>query len=280
MKIKVIWIDDSRTWVRSVQAELEEAFSDNGLDPEINVYQQTENALTPILESYVDLVLVDCNLPGMRGDEFIKLLRRERCFAHIVFYSQDAVNLQTLEEDRHFLHVAHRDDITETIEVVADQAYRKYKHPAFMRGLLLSEFIDLENLMEDLIVQCFKDEGDYFRETVIHKGGESYTLAAKQKFISRLINAAKEGDSELVDKLDNVGFTANRFSEKIMKKRNVLAHAYPKYDDGTGDISLISSIDNIDFNATWFYETREVIHEHKQKIRNLLELNLYQVVNP
>ena len=281
MKFKIVWIDDSKTWVRSVRADVDELFTDCGFTPLVEHHEKTQPARDSILNGYADLILVDCNLPDdSSGNEFILDLRINRCFAHIVFYSQDENNLQVLETDKHSLHVTHRNDIIDVLGEVADQASRKYKHPAFMRGLLLSEFIDLENLIEDLIVQCFKSEGKYFRETIIFKGGESFSLAAKQKFVSRLIKDAQECNATLRDKLAQINFTSNQFSEKIIKRRNILAHAYPEYDRETGKITLISSIDNVYFTGDWFHETRECIHDHKNKIRALIGLELQKVVNP
>ncbi len=281
MKFKIIWIDDSRTWVKSVYSEVKDAFINLELVPEIIEFQETEPAKKAILDTYADLILVDHTLPGgMRGDEFIRELRTNRCFAHVVFYSQDADNLQAMNEDKHFIHVTHRDSITGTLENVADQAYRQYKHPAFMRGLLLSEFIDLENLMETLISQCFKGEADYFQRTVIHKGGESFSLYTKMKFITRLISESIDKDSTLKGTFDAIGFTANKFDKSIVKKRNVLAHAYPEYDIATGCITLMSAINTVVFNADWFHETRDDIHKHKQMIRKLLGMELYKLVNP
>lgn len=281
MKFKIIWIDDSNTWVKSIQRDVTEAFESMDFAPEIEVFQETTKAKALILRSYVDLILVDCNLPdGSRGDAFIKELRQCRCFAHVIFYSQDSDNLTALQEDKHFIHVTPRDSISEILEQVADQAYRKYKHPAFMRGLLLSEFIDLENLMEDLISSCFKNESDFFRKNIIHKGGESFSLAAKQKFIMRLINDAKILDDGLKDKIQTINLSSSQFDKCIIKKRNILAHAYPSYDADTGKIKLVSAIEDINFDSDWFHETREGIHEHKRKIHDLAAMELHKIVNP
>jgi len=282
MKFRIIWIDDSKIWVKSVQAEVEEAFEKYDFAPTIDWFQETETAKKLILEGYADLILVDCNLPGdSSGDEFIKSLRKNRCFAHVVFYSQDANNLQSMEGDDHFIHVVQREDMTDTLQNVADQAYSKYRHPAFMRGLLLSEFIDLENLMEDLISQCFKGESNYFMQTIIHKCGESFSLSVKLKFILRLIRESEGMDDACKKKkLLDVGFTGSAFGKHVIKKRNALAHAYPQYDPESGKISLVSASDNIDFGAAWFHDTREKIHEQKNKIRSLISLRLYEIVNP
>lgn len=278
MKFKIFWIDDSLTWVKSIKSEVEDAFNDLGLIADINEYQETNSAKKDILNSYADLIMIDCNLPKTSGDELIKDLRQSRCFAHIVFYSQDVGNLDRVTEDKHFLHVTSREDISSTIETVADQAYRKYKHPAFMRGLLLSEFIDLENLMEDLIVQSFKDQGEYFRHSVIHSGGESFSFGAKLKFICKLIKEASSKDESIKTKTDEISFTTSSFQKNILSSRNVLAHAYPDYSPDSGEIELISPIKNVSFTSDWFHKTRESIHEFKVKIRSLQDLDLVQFV--
>jgi len=281
MKYRIIWIDDSPRWVNSVRDELIEIFKSNQFAPEIEEFERTDPANEAINNNFVDLVIVDCNLPdGMSGNEFIQKLRRNRCFAHIVFYSNDEKNLTLLMEDKHFLHITHRDSISDTLRAVSEQAYRKYRNPYFMRGLLLSEFIDLENLMEDLIVQCFKGEGEYFRDSIINKGGESYSLAAKNKFISRLIKDTKKKDDSLIPSLDEIALTSNMFQEKIITRRNILAHAHPEYDEKTGGVILTSSFPDVDFNGDWFHETRSHIHAHKNKLRKLIALELHSTVNP
>lgn len=279
MKFNIIWVDDSKTWVKSVEEEVKEAFENIGFEPNITTFPETKEASDFIASNYADLIIVDCNLPDdVRGDNFIKQLREKRCFAHIIFYSQDNDNLQSLKQDKRFIHITHRSDIHSTLLEVATFSYRKYTHPAFMRGLLLSEFIDLENLMEDLISLCFRSEAEYFRETVIQKGGESFSLSAKQKFISRLIKELSETNQSFKIKLDEIHFTSNQFQERIINNRNILAHASPVYDSESESITLKSSIRDIQLTPSWFHETRGYIHEHKEKIRSLIDLNLPEQV--
>lgn len=281
MKLRIIWIDDSITWVRSVKDDVAEALTKEGFTLEIIEYQNTDEAYAAIFESYVDLILVDCNLPGQdNGDQFIARLRKNRCFAHIVYYSQDMANLTKIKADKYFQHTAHRDEITTRLEEVSEQMYRKYHHPAFMRGMLLSEFIDLENLMEELIASFFKGEADFFKENIIYKGGESYSFNTKLKFITRMLKHDRIKGSDREKPLINIDFKPTPFDEKIIKSRNVLAHAYPSYDEANGTIKLMSNIKEVEFTADWFHQTREDIHVFKKKIRDISSLNLHEVINP
>ncbi len=273
MKYKIIWIDDSRDWVNSIEVEIKEYFEDKEFEVVIHKFQDVESSREIMSETYIDLILIDYGLPGMKGDKYIQELRLGRCFAHIVFYSRDINKVQLFEEDKHFIHVTDRDGISNIMEDVSDHAYRKYHHPAFMRGLLLSEFIDLENLMEDLISSCFDDKEEYFKETIIRKGGEAFSLMTKQKFILRLIKN-QNGDVGMKKKLDAIAFTSSKFNERIIKRRNVLAHAHPDYSVETARITLKSSIVDVEFNGDWFHETREHIHEYKNKIKKLHALNI------
>lgn len=281
MKLRIIWIDDSITWVRSVRNDIQDALTKEGFILEIIEFQNTDEAYDAIFDNYVDLILVDCNLPGQdNGDQFITRLRRNRCFANILYYSQDVKNLATVKADKYFQHTSHRDDITNKLEEVSDQMYRKYHHPAFMRGMLLSEFIDLENLMENLIASFFKNEADFFKENIIYKGGESYSFATKQKFISRMLKHDKLVGTDIFTQLSGINFTAEQFTKKILQSRNVLAHAFPDYDEETGAIKLMSNIREVSFTSDWFHQTREDIHVFKKKIRDISKLNLHEVINP
>ena len=280
MKLRIIWIDDSTAWVRSVRSDIEDALTQEGFTLEILQFQNTDDAYSAIFESYVDLILVDCNLPGQdNGDQFIVRLRRNRCFANIVYYSQDVANLASVRADKYFQHTSPRDDITDTLGLVSEQMYRKYHHPAFMRGMLLSEFIDLENLMEELIAKFFRNQAAFFKENIIYKGGESYSFATKQKFISRMLKHENLSAAQK-SQIQEIGFSSSSFSTKILECRNVLAHAFPAYDDLTGTIKLMSSIKEVEFTSDWFHQTREDIHLFKKKIRNILSLNLHELINP
>jgi CheY-like chemotaxis protein len=280
MKLRIIWIDDSLTWVRSVRGDIEDALTQEGFTLEIIEFQNTDDAYSAIFDSYVDLILVDCNLPGQdNGDQFIVRLRKNRCFAHIVYYSQDVANLASVKADKYFQHTSPRDDITDTLGLVSEQMYRKYHHPAFMRGMLLSEFIDLENLMEELVAKFFKTESDFFKENIIYKGGESYSFATKQKFISRMLKHEKLDDNQKL-LVQNISFSSSSFTNKILECRNVLAHAFPAYDEVSGAIKLMSSIKEVEFTSDWFHQTREDIHLFKKKIRDISGLNLQKIINP
>lgn len=281
MKYRIIWIDDSETWVNSVHDELIDAFESKRFTPEVYKFTGICDIVRNEIESnYLDLLIIDCNLQGMNGNEFILELRQNKCFSHIIFYSQEEKNLQLIRADDHFSHVTPRSGFSDIIEVIADQAFRKYNHPAFMRGLLLSEFIDLEGLMDDLIAQCFKGESDYFKQSILNKGGESFGLGSKQKFISRLINSSKEMDPSLETNLNDINFSSSQFQSKIIQKRNILAHASPQYDSESDLITLISAFPDTQFDSHWFYETRSSIHEFKNKIKRLISMELFKVVNP
>ena len=281
MKFSIVWIDDAKGWVNSLLEEVESIFKEKEFSPVIKKFEETTAAKDIVLDTYVDLILVDYHLAGQKGDEFIKEIRQKRCFAQVVFYSQDVNNSKLIKPDNHFIHVTSKGDISSKLKDLADQAYRTYNDPAFMRGLLLSEFIDLENLMEELISRSFKEQKEFFRKAIIHKMGESFTLSVKKNFILWLIKEAKKNEeSSLGAELGTIEFTANQFDEYINKRRNILAHAHLEYDVETGEIKLISAIGDVDFNPSWFHETREKIHEHKKKIRRLIAMELQKVVKP
>ncbi|CAH6804351.1 Response regulator [Vibrio chagasii] len=281
MRYRIIWVDDSRQWVDSVRDELVETFTDKGFDPILEEYQEIgADVQVQIDSNYSDLIILDCNLPGKNGDVFIRELRDSGCYAHIIFYSNNEENLNLIKDDDHFINITPRSDIIDTVEGVVNEAYRKYNHPSFKRGLLLSEFIDLESLMNDFISSCFKSESEFFMETVINKGGESYSLSTKFKFISRVLKDSKAKKPEMSDEIESIGFTSNKFNTKILQRRNILAHAHPKYNSESGKITLVSAFDDVDFTSDWFFDTRNYIHDHKNMIKKMISLDLCNVVNP
>ena len=279
MKHRVVWIDDSHTWVRSVREELEDCFSEKGFDIDLIHRESYDDAKPDIHENYVDLILLDYGLPGLKGDDIIKELRKSRCFAQIVFYSQESERLACQEGDDHFLHVVERDKIDGTLEILADQAYRKYHHPFFMRGLLLSEFIDLENCLDRVVSNLFGDHSDFFHEYMVYKSGEAFSFSAKAKFLHRVLRDIKKDKPETVAKLDEIGFANNSFLERIIKNRNVLAHAHPEFVEDSSKIQLRSSISDVVFDGEWFHSIRETIYGYKKVFGQLEDLDLQDLAN-
>ncbi len=271
MKFRVVWVDDSKDWVESIKDEIHDHFK-KLFNLDLLCFEDVDSARETFEHKYVDLILVDCNLGNISGDSFILELRKSRIFSQIVFYSEDRKNLNKLKAGDFFLRKVHRDDLRDAVKEIASSADELYRNPAFMRGILLSEIIDLENLMEDLIARAFKGRAKFFREMIIDNYDAGFTFDAKLRFVSRLIKLTKEKD-EIKDKLSDLEFTDTKFRKKVLKKRNILAHASLRYDRGTGRTVLISS-ELIDFSPTWFHTTREDIHEFKQKIKGLRELNI------
>lgn len=279
MFFNIFWIDDSMTWIDSIRPDVERIFTELGFDPRINVFPEGEQAKESIFSTYADLILVDYTLPDdIRGDQLINEFRKNRCFAQVVFYSQDPRNLVKVTDDTHFTHVTSRSEIADTLNRVAKQSFSSYMHPAFMRGLLLSEFIDLESLMDTLVSNCFKENAGYFHRTIIHKGGESFSLSTKMKFIFSLIKETRSSSADIATEIDNIDLTARSFEQKIIRKRNILAHAQPYYDDATHEITLMSAINDVVFDRNWFHQTREDIHIYKDKIRAITKLALHDYV--
>lgn len=105
-------------------------------------------------------------------------------------------------------------------------------------------------------------------------------MSTKKRYIDRLVKSAKAVNTQTKALLDEVGYVPKQFEDHIMKKRNVLAHAHPQYDQDTGNIMLVSSIATVNFDSNWFQDTRERIHEHKKMFKKILDLDLVNVVNP
>ena len=273
MKFRVVWVDDSKDWVELKETEIRGHFK-APFDLDLLCFEDVDSARETFEHKYIDLVLVDCNLGDISGDSFILELRRNRIFSQIIFYSEDRKNLNKLKAANFFLRKVHRDNLADAVEEVVSNADELYRNPAFMRGVLLSEFIDLENFMEELISEAFESKADLFREMIINKHDAGFTFNAKLKFVMRLIDMA-EKNTALKDELDGLKFSDNSFRKKILDKRNILAHAHPHYNEKTGSITLISPIKNVNFSSNWFHTTREDIYEFKQKIKGLLQLDIF-----
>ncbi len=276
MNYKILWIDDNQEWVDSIKGEVCDHINEHRFSPEIIYQEDAEQIDSFIYRADIDMIVVDYNLDGTSGDQVIKNIREKGNFLEIIFYSQDPeVMLNKLNVHSEHIHCSERSDVAERIKAIINYSIYKYANLSYMRGSVIEEAIDIENILVEIMVNSFGGEGKRFKVDVLDKLGTAYDLYKKYMYVQRLVNAthralsekenrSPEEDSRLVD-LKEYKDTLSKFSKEVVDNRNVLAHAQ-KHWDAEGRLRLKGLNKNntiIDVSREWMMEMRSILAKYR-----------------
>lgn len=271
LRYQIVWIDDSPTWVDSVEQEIVEHIQEQGLEPEIQRLTDGSN-LVEMLTHDVDLFVVDYSLRGENGDVLISKIRDAKVFTEIVFYSQapEPTKLIGMTEG---LFLCRRGDATEKIMSVIDLTLHKLKDIGVVRGLVIAAAIDLELLFDEIISSLFNDKKELFRSQLIDR----FFLDAGKKhmILMSILQTVAERDAESREGIRAKELRAilKTFPKDILDQRNILAHSASSYEDGKVVLKGINKqTKEIDFTPEWMSNTRSELKRHRENLKAIEEL--------
>jgi CheY-like chemotaxis protein len=275
---RIVWVDDSPEWVESVKEDVVEYLMQSGCDPVITVLENGDDLLAQCRAADVDLIIIDYKLHGKNGDAIISEVRGTGNFTHIVFYSQSPLNRDNFSVmDGVFL--CQRTEAVEKIQRTIDLTLHKLRDIGIVRGLVITEAIDLEVMIEELVISEFEEKGGLLRERIVDKSYLDFETKLKvlRSALDARINICEPPD--LKQKLEDAGQVLKKLSDEVGGPRNILAHSHPDIVDGKMVLKGVSKrIKQITFDSSWLADLRATLRKHRENLHALEEL-LYHTPN-
>lgn len=276
LKYRILWVDDNiETFIDlTIDKEFEDYLLGLGFVPEIIKFETAEKVLEHLKsDKKFDLILSDLNLANdERGDTLINKIREGDIFTEVLFYS----GKPGFEEIARTLY----QDRVSFFSLIDDEGFRKFREKVYllirltisklqelnnMRGLVMAETSELDNLVIEILQSFFsKEESEttQLREYIIKsiqdsvKGNSKrseklYDLDNKSILNERIFDADKKARTigKLLEfkgihtKEPFIDFYKN-YKENVLDKRNLLAHVksdtidrieYLIFSDGSGE---------------------------------------------
>jgi len=291
IEYKILWVEDDKSWYKTTKELFDETLDDLGFQLISKRCENIEEVKKEVEENQLkdyDLLLVDFTLKNSdSGDEVIKFLRGikdEPILTDVLFYSSAVENVR---ESMHKLglegvYTADRKEIETKFERVVNTTIKKIQEVNTIRGLIMAETSDLDELMLEVLEMAITTDISVELTTYLQE-----TIEETLKKVSEIIN-----DKEIVmlDKMsDSRVFTSfhkakginrlyrlkqvgiNKFFESynkdIISTRNLFAHVKESMEDG--EKVLISSKTGAKevFNSERCIEIRQNL----RKYRGILE---------
>ncbi len=167
IEYRVLWVEDVKSWYEGSRDLASDYLDDLGfkLLPKLckSFNEVKEEFELNQLKEY-DLLLVDYTLAGSpNGDEIIKFIRDQKespVLTDVIFYSNDIESVRESIKNYELegVYTAHRKDFIDKLEKVVDTTIKKVQEVNPMRGLIMAETSDLDDLMLEIIVKVLKSD--------------------------------------------------------------------------------------------------------------------------
>lgn len=278
MQYEILWIDDSPEWVAPMQDSIKDYLDDLGLGLIVDLFPDWKGATAHLDKHDPDLIAVDYNLQGLKGDEVVTHIRDKNKFTEILFYTADEDYTKVLQAQDGVYRTS-RTGFDDKVRKLIDLTLKRVQLPAIMRGLVIAETTDIEALIEDILVAQFAAKGDLFRARVLDRG--IYDFGKKYQFLMGVIDDrvkacnvvlnGGEGDktkaADLKARLDPLQATLKGFDKDVIRTRNILAHV-KEQSDNQGRAFLKSTVvpGSITVDHTWCVQVRKDLAKHRKAL--------------
>lgn len=256
LNYKILWYDDHKEYFESRDNEriLSEILS-WGFMPHITpIHDPAELSQHEPFDDF-DMLIVDFDLgTDISGAKFIKSVRDLNVYAEIIFYSMkgdDALWQAVIEERLQGVYVVHKSGIDTKLIDVARHSVSKILDLENMRGIVMAEVGDLDELLEKIFTLAMHGITEEQRQKVytsfVKKSREpdkrfEDALSAFESgpSIERLLTLS-DGSEKRLENFNRVKkhhplLKSHSFSDEyrdaILSPRNFLAHGVPERNEG------------------------------------------------
>lgn len=163
---KIFWVEDDDSWFNTRSKLFKRTLKSWGFELEYKRVKSLKDVKEFIEEDGLqdfDILLVDLKLnnnEGEEGNEVINLVRNNEIYTDVIFYSsaydrvQDLIKSQLLEG----VYISDRKNLETKFEKVAKTTIKKIQEVNTIRGLLMAETSDLDEIMLSIIDQSLKSD--------------------------------------------------------------------------------------------------------------------------
>lgn len=301
---KILWIDDQiEDYIdMGIKSELETYIDSLGFISTVECFENGNLAEESIKTIKYDLILSDYNIEGAneQGDVLIQKIRDGGVFTEVLFYSaqpdfdtiaknlyRDRVSFFSLIGDESFKGFKEK-----TIKLI-DHTVSKIQELNNIRGLVMAETSELDNIVEDILSAFLSNKSDqsdelrkYILEIIVASSDSNLKAANKlgelgnlELVKSRIFDADKK--SRAINKLlEILKLTEQQFTDfyknyktDVLDSRNDLAHAKSDVIDGI-EYLIISRKDGehpIKFNQEACIQIRMNLRKHSEILKTIKE---------
>ncbi len=165
INFNILWFEDTPDWYDEAKEKVEQLLLNHVLKAKITQLDGIEDFDVSIMETNnYDLILMDYALAGgSKGDEIIKLIRKNAILTDILFYSSDTNGMYNSFKqgvpDLDGVYFAKRNlsnGFLDKIQKLIDKIVKRSEDIVNLRGFVLDNTSAFEAKTEEVIYQCYQ----------------------------------------------------------------------------------------------------------------------------
>lgn len=294
IEYKILWVEDVEDWFKDSKGLLDDFLENLGFVSTVRFCKsfkevEEEYSLNQLKE--YDIVFVDFKLASSQdGDVIIDFIRKQdnnSILTDIIFYSSDIESVRDKLKENGFegVYTSLRKEFIDKAEKVIKSTIKKVQEVNSMRGLIMAETSDLDELMLEITLKMLNTEQKevyekYILEEVIStierdknkaidksvsisdkvRISKIFTSFHKAKCINKLYKTAKIGQDQFFERYKQVIFIRNNF-----------AHVKESVIDGEKVLISHSSGKEIIFNESECIKIRKTLIEFRKELEEINE---------
>lgn len=275
----IVWVDDNKPFVESLTAPLNDWVEEHGFELKVDYYKSSAGIVGDLRNKEVELVIVDLNLPGKKGDKIIEEIRAKQYYHDIIFYSQGGIPHDSFTTPPDGVFFVDRTDAKQRIKDLIKLKIRRASDLATLRGWIVADAIELEQTLGRVLSKCFHDMEAMFHRRVLLEEN-LFDCGKKQRVLSGILKDFVEElktDTTKADKMAQVAAhkkILDAFPEEVIDVRNALAHQVA--EDGAAGEKAVRTRNKkaalIELTETGCAKIRKNLRRHQANLAELLTL--------
>lgn len=272
LKYKALWIDDSM-----VSAEPKIEGISDFLEEEAITFEPILRESVADIDKYLhdpelDIIITDFN--GVDVTDLIQKIDALEKYIDLVLYSENPPS-EFYEVARSIpgIYPCTRDDVEDTIKKVIQSTIRRTQNVTNMRGIVISEAIDIENQIEEIIVSYFSEKGDIIKKLLKR---DKFDFGKKVMLLCSISKKIMSSQGKGKEKFKQIATPVKLLFKEVVWPRNVLSHVKHEIDTNgqavlTSDIKSPDGVKTITINAEWYKETRKKLARHSENLKAFMD---------
>lgn len=292
IEYNILWVEDEDSWYQTAYQLFEDTLDDLGfklVSKQCKTFDEVKNEISINNLKDYDLLLVDFTLKGSDSGEviidFIRNMQDNPILTDVLFYSSAVQNVRDSMRELGLegVYTADRKEIETKFEQVVNSTIKKIQEVNTMRGLIMAETSDLDEIM--LEITSFLLQSDISSEMSAYIEGE---ILKTIDFTSKLAKSSKIHISEKVldgriftsfhkakainrlSKLKNIGVNNffESYNKEILSTRNTFAHVKESTIKGVKVLKSKIGKEEI-FDEARCIEIRKNLIKHREILENI-----------
>jgi len=290
LKYKILWFEDSHTFVDSLSPRIKAHLESLEFDTNIQINPGSGDVIGLVTEYDPDLILIDYDLgEGSKGDTFLTVIRRNELYTDIVFYSQHTDFLAKVGGLLEGAFFTERNNLYEKTCKIIDLTIKKQQDVNNIRGIIIAETIYLERKIDDFTRRYFGPDEEKraafdkildptFGALMLSKKCDLINHICKEKIkaLTKVSDKAEQTEKvEINIKKSNLEKIMSQFKNiysDIIEIRDIMAHAEESSESRNTLISRIGKKKTIIVNDEFCKESRRNIKKHSGNLDELTTL--------